>query len=56
MLEKIGLLFCLVVATVGIMLALEDLFYTSAAFSIGLPLFCEALFIYAVVHILRKAR
>jgi len=56
MLEKIGLLFCLVVSTVGIVMALEDLFYTSAPFSIGLALFCEALFIYAVVHILKKTR
>ena len=56
MLEKIGLLFCLVVSTVGIMLALDDLLYTSAPLPIGLALFCEALFIYAVIHILRKAR
>ena len=56
MLEKTGLLFCVVVATVGIMLALDDLLYTSAPFTIGLALFCEALFIYAVFHILRKAR
>ena len=56
MLEKIGLLFCLVASTVGIMLALDDLLYTSAPLSIGLALFCEALFIYAVFHILRKAR
>ena len=56
MLEKTGLLFCLVVATVGIMLALDDLLYTSAPFTVGLALFCEALFIYAVFHILRKAR
>lgn len=56
MLEKTGLLFCLVVATVGIMLALDDLLYTSAPFSIGLALFCEAVFILSVIHILRKAR